>query len=199
MAPILQGSRAIVIAQHSHASSQGNRSVSLAFRRPQLLKDMQQELDRERSLNADSEERRLQSERALGLLLQQLTTPVLYVDAQQMCRSHNVARERALGLCFDSVACRPPRELMGETSYGCIKEHVERALTVHAGRLPLVLRGKDGQIVLFDGQYVPAFGRTNQVAGFYLLLLSDGEREHAEGTSRGGLDDALLLLKPTAV
>jgi EAL domain-containing protein (putative c-di-GMP-specific phosphodiesterase class I)/PAS domain-containing protein len=165
------------------------------FARPHRLADMQQELDRERSLYADSEARRLQSERALGLLLQHLTTPVLYVDAGQVCRSHNAAFERALDLASDRIDARPLRELMGETSYGCIKEHVEQALGGKGARLPQVFRGKDGQILLFDGQYVPVYGRENQVAGFYVLLLGDGERQHAEAASWAGPDDVTLLRK----
>lgn len=115
---------------------------------------------------------------------------VLYIDAQQVCRAHNIAAERLLGLSPDRIDARPLRELAGDASYECIRSLIERALSGDEVFLRQVHRAADGTLLTFMARYLPHFAPDGSVLGFCAVLTPESESPAAAGGADAEADEA---------
>lgn len=159
------------------------------------LLDLEAARDRER-LAADTqtspsagEDRWSDPHGLFDLLANSLPHLIFYVDAREICRAHNVAVQRALGLAPAQLVFRPLREILGAASYECIKSWVGRALAGEEVFLRQVHRDAQGHILAFDARYIPHVGADRKILGFCAVLTPAASLDDAKPLAAQPQDD----------
>ncbi|WP_437998146.1 ATP-binding protein [Sorangium sp. So ce185] len=131
----------------------------------------------------------------IQLLLDALPALISYIDDEERYRIVNRAYERWFGEDRVSLAGRHVREVIGDSAYAAVKPRIDAVL----GGQPqdfesrLVYRRSGRRHVRI--QYIPHFGASGEVAGFFTLVADISEQKRAE-EARRFLADATALLDP---
>ncbi len=125
-----------------------------------------------------------QSEKELRLITDNVPALIGYVDSGQRYRFNNRAYSAWFGYTRAELYGKEVREVLGEAAYAAIKPHMERALSGHAVTFEAYLPLKHAGRRYVNASYVPDFGETGEVNGFYVLIADATERKKAEDAVR---------------
>ncbi len=120
------------------------------------------------------------SEEQLRLIADALPFLISYVDSQQQYRFNNRAYEDWFGHPREAALGKHVRDVLGESAYRAIQEHIEAALLGRKVTYERLVRYRHGSERWINGTYVPHVGRDGKVQGFFALVADISERKRAE-------------------
>lgn len=108
--------------------------------------------------------------------------PILisYVDREERYRFVNRAYERWFGLDRSQIEGRTLREVLGDTAYGRLRDHVTRALAGETVTFEGEVDYQDAGKRHVEARYVPDVTRDGQIPGYYVLVTDISDRRRAE-------------------
>ncbi|MCP4757350.1 MAG: PAS domain-containing protein [Proteobacteria bacterium] len=127
-----------------------------------------------------TEETLRRREEQLRLMADSLPALISYVDSGQRFQFNNTAYQKRCRLPVDKIKGYTLGEVLGDTVYAAVREHVERALAGEETRFETEIPGFDGSIRHFEASYVPHFDSAGQVLGFYALEHDVTDRKRVE-------------------
>ncbi len=120
------------------------------------------------------------SEEQLRHLTDALPVLISYVDAEQRYRFNNRAYEEWFGHSRREVYGKHVREVLGESAYKAIEDHVQAALSGQQVSYEQLVPYKDGGERWINASYVPRFTKDGRVDGFFALVYDITGRKQAE-------------------
>ncbi|MFB2895136.1 PAS domain S-box protein [Aerosakkonemataceae cyanobacterium BLCC-F50] len=121
-------------------------------------------------------------EQELRLITDALPVCICYVDANRRYQFVNRTYEVWFGCRQDEMLGKHIREFLGEEIYQIAEPSIERALegqvTTFEAEIPYPLGKK-----YISATFIPDFDRSNQVKGYYGLLVDISDRKRAEAAS----------------
>jgi PAS domain S-box-containing protein len=131
-----------------------------------------------------SEEALQESEAKLRLVTDSLPAFIGYVDSEEHFQFNNKAYEAWLGLSRARITGRHVRDVLGDTTYECIRPHIQQALAGRLVRFETRLTHESGRQKYVEATYVPDVDEHGKVQGFFALVNDIDERKKAEEALR---------------
>jgi PAS domain S-box-containing protein len=128
-----------------------------------------------------AEKRITESETFLRTVTDNIPAFVAYVDAEERYRFANAMYKHKLGIDPVEMYGRKIRDIVGDATYGNLKEHIDTALSGRQDHfeMPVLHPGSEqASHLMFD--YIPEFTRDGTVAGFHILAMDISVRKNAE-------------------
>jgi PAS domain S-box-containing protein len=121
-----------------------------------------------------------ESEERLRHITDALPGLVAYVDADERYQFNNAAYDRFFGISAQSLRGKKVREVLDADTYQSLVPHMKAAFSGSQVSFELDLRGIDKAIRHHIVTYVPHFGDSGEVLGFYVLAIDISDRKQAE-------------------
>jgi len=145
-----------------------------------------------------SEAKLLSSQRELLAVTNALPNLVCHIDAEQRYTFANVAYEHWFGIRSAELVGKHMREVLGESAYSAIREHVAAALSGQAVKFEARLDYRLGGERFVEASYVPRVEGDGRVLGFVGLIADISERKRAEKAREAAAQRTERLMKITA-
>jgi PAS domain S-box-containing protein len=112
--------------------------------------------------------------------------PILFssVDVDERYRFVNAAYETWFGIPTTEIVGKSVREVLGEETYGSVKEHVKAALEGERARFETGLRTPDGQLGTVEVLLEPDVDEHGSVSGFHVAAVDVTGRKRIEKSLR---------------
>ncbi len=134
----------------------------------------------------------------LELITNALPVLIAHVDANQRYAFVNAGYERWFGRSRHEILGRQISEVLGESTYTKIRDHVERALSGEQVAFEAEIPFREGGSRFIHATYVPQRDGHGGVSGFVALVDDITERKQLERSRREYGDRAQRLLRITA-
>ncbi|HMI92989.1 MAG TPA: GAF domain-containing protein, partial [Polyangiales bacterium] len=138
------------------------------------------------------------AQRELLSVTDALPTLVCHIDLEQRYTFANVAYERWFGISRTELVGKHMREVLGESAYAAIAEHVAEALAGQAVEFEARLDYRLGGERFIEASYVPRVEHDGRVIGFVGLIADISERKRSEHAREVAAQRAERLMKVTA-
>lgn len=197
----------ILVASVLAEAVRASRSEWVLMRRTAQLSAMREKFELESGLRRDAEKKIIDDRLRLRLIDETLSTMIVLIDADGLCRYHNRAFREWLHLRAELIDGRHIRELFGSRAYAGIATAVRQSLDGQALHYEFFQEMPGGAVYRLSVQHVPQFDAAGKTTGFYFLAedvtkrcdlpLSDKSesREHAaaDSASSGYADQEMFL------
>ncbi len=121
-----------------------------------------------------------ESERRLGLVLDNIPARVAFVSRDERYLFVNHGYEKAYGLPREKIVGLRVHALLGDEGYGKIKPYVDDVLAGNVVRFQESFNDLTGNLQWLDITYVPDIGDGGDVIGFYVLAIDLTGKKRAE-------------------
>jgi PAS domain S-box-containing protein len=204
-----------VCARHTHVLEGGARNEALGIAdgprsdeapgepTRALSAEISRRMEVERALRGSLGELRqaegklLAAQRELLAVTNALPTLVCHINSERRYTFANVAYERWLGIERKELLGKHMREVLGESAYQAIAQHVATALAGQAVKFEARLDYRLGGERFVEASYVPRVDRDGHVLGFVGLIADISERKRAESAREAAAQRAERLMKVT--
>jgi PAS domain S-box-containing protein len=189
-----QGSLRQIEMEFRHAS--GDRRTGLLFAekiqlwgRDCILSVIHDITDRKQSEAALA-----QSERRLRLLTDALPVYISYIDTQERYQFVNKIHESQFGLSSAAICGQLVRQVIGESNYAIVREHLQTGLAGHLVQQEITLTDVEHRPRIYSLVLVPDVDERQQVQGVYGLITDISDIKQTEAALRQSQARNLAIL-----
>lgn len=159
----------ILVASVLAEAVRASRSEWVLMRRTAQLSSMRERLELESGLRKDAEKKIIDDRLRLRLIDETLSTMIVLIDTEGMCRYHNRAFREWLHLRAELIDGRPIRELFGSRAYAGIATAVRQSLDGQGLHYEFLQEMPGGAVYRLLVEHVPQFDTAGKTTGFYFL------------------------------